>query len=277
MKKWVFRLIFLGLCCGNLYAETEQAEDSAAPRPALVFHDLGRNLLGAVSYNYGVNFIGAGLGSWAFIATGIDWNWRNLVYDKPWLSAYGWPGLCLGFSVPAVTPIVLYTAGHFMDDKKLLIAGLALTQSLLLTLIIQTPLKMISGRAAPGLVDEFDQRRNSSTDDFSGKFDWFNLNFIVGWPSGHTANAFAAAATLAELYKDNLWLKIGMYSYAALIGLSVTLDVHWASEALAGALIGYGVGKTVGKSFNKLLKNEAPDNRVSFYVTPNALGVVLRF
>jgi membrane-associated phospholipid phosphatase len=135
---------------------------------------------------------------------------------------------------------------------------------------------MITGRALPGIVTELDHARNPRPDDFSGEFDWFNSNFIAGWPSGHTANAFAAAATLSEIYHDNIWLKIGVYSYAALIGLGVTLDVHWASEALAGALIGYAVGKTVGKSFSCLLENRDDKNTVSLYFAPNALGLVIR-
>jgi membrane-associated phospholipid phosphatase len=277
MKKYVIFLVFLGLFCFNLYAEAEQSEDNIAPSAVLVFHDMGRNLAGAVAYNYGINFAGAGLGTWVFIETGIDWNWRNIVYDQRWLSNCGRPGLFVGYIVPGLTPVVVYAAGRFMDDKKLLIAGLALTQSLLLTLAIQTPLKMITGRATPGLLDGLGYTRDQSTDDFSGRFDWFNANFIAGWPSGHTANAFAAAATISELYKDHIWLKVGAYTYAALIGFGVTLDVHWASEALAGALMGYAIGKTVGKSFNKLLKNEGSDSRVSVYATPNTLGVVISF
>jgi membrane-associated phospholipid phosphatase len=167
--------------------------------------------------------------------------------------------------------------GRLTKDEKLQITALALTQSLLLTLAIQSPLKMITGRALPGIITELDHTRNARADDFSDEFNWFNNNFIGGWPSGHTANAFAAAATIAEIYKDNTWLKIGAYSYAALIGFGTTLDVHWASEAFAGALIGYAVGKTVGKSFSRLLKNDEVKNNVSVYCTPNAIGVAIRW
>jgi membrane-associated phospholipid phosphatase len=276
MKKYIVCLLLLIVFCFDIYSGTEQLE-KAAPPAVLMFHNMGRNLLDAVSYNYGINFVAAGLGTWALVETGIDWKWRNIVYDNAWLSDYGRPGLYLGYIVPALTPIVTYAAGHYTNDKKLLTTSLALAQSLMLTLAIQTPLKMITGRASPGITNEFDHTRNQQTDDFSGKFDWFNGNFIRGWPSGHTANAFAAAATISEMYKDNLWLKIGVYSYAALIGLGVTLDVHWASEAVAGALIGYGVGKAVGKSFNKLLKNDGSGNQVSLYVTPNSLGVIVSY
>jgi hypothetical protein len=40
-----------------------------------------------------MNFIGAGLGTWAFIETDIDWEWRNIAYENTWLSNLGRPGL----------------------------------------------------------------------------------------------------------------------------------------------------------------------------------------
>ena len=135
---------------------------------------------------------------------------------------------------------------------------------------------MITGKALPGIVTELDHTRNLRTDNFSDEFNWFNSNFIAGWPSGHTANAFAAAATISEIYADSLLLKIGVYSYATLIGFGFTLDVHWASEALAGALIGYAVGKTVGKSFSQLLQGNENKNNFSFYFTTNTIGIIIR-
>jgi membrane-associated phospholipid phosphatase len=143
----------------------------------------------------------------------------------------------------------------------------------MLTLAIQTPLKMVTGRALPGIVTELDHTRNLRKDDFSGEFNWISGNFIGGWPSGHTANAFAAAATISEIYKNNIWVNIGVYSYAALIGIGVTLDVHWVSEALAGALIGHAIGKTVGRSFSQILEKNERKNNISFYFTPNAVGI----
>jgi membrane-associated phospholipid phosphatase len=73
-----------------------------------------------------------------------------------------------------------------------------------------------------------------------------------------------------------LWLKICVYSYAALIGFGVTLDVHWVSEAVAGALIGYAAGKTAGKSFRQLLQGNENKDNFSFYFTHNTIGVIIR-
>jgi len=269
-------LIFLGF---GIFAQ--ENNDDAPPPLKLIFHEIGWNVLHSFTCNYGMNFIGAGLGTWAFIETGIDWEWRNIAYNHTWLSNSGLPGLYIGYVVPAITPIFTYTIGRITDDTKLQITGMALLQTLMIMLAVQTPLKMITGRALPGIVTELDHTRSLRTDDFSGEFNWFNKNPIGGWPSAHTANAFAAAATISEIYSENLWLKIGVYSYAAIIGFGVTVNVHWASEALAGALIGYAVGSTVGKSFSKLLDKKSDDNstenNVSFYFYPNSMGVIIKF
>jgi membrane-associated phospholipid phosphatase len=224
-----------------------------------------------------LNFIGAGLETWGVVENGIDLYWRNIAYNNTPLSNLGLPALYIGFAVPAITPLALYIAGQNSRNSKLQITAVALTQSLILTLAIQTPLKMITGRATPAIVNNPAHKRGLPGDDFSRTFNWFNMDFINGWPSGHTANAFSAAATIAEIYKDNIWLKVGVYSYAISIGLGVSLNVHWASEVLAGALIGYAVGKTVGKIFRNLLENDENNNRLSFYFTPTTTGVIIKF
>jgi membrane-associated phospholipid phosphatase len=173
--------------------------------------------------------------------------------------------------------LTLYLTGRISQNAKFQITSMALTQSLMLTLGIQTVLKITTGRALPGLVNQLDQRRSARVDNFCHEFHWFNMNPIAGWPSGHTANAFAAAATIAEIYKDNTLLKIAAYSYATLIGVGISLTVHWASDVLAGALIGFAIGKTVGRSFSHLLAAEPGENKLSFYITPDAVGVRFRF
>lgn len=261
----------------NSFAFGAEADnDYKAPPLTLVFHEMGWNALRSFTYNYGLNFIGAGLGTWALIESGVDWRWRNIVYDNTWLSNMGRPGLYIGYTVPGLAPVATYVAGLIAKDAKMQIAGMALTQSFLLTFAIQSPLKMITGRTLPGIVTELDHTRSTRSDNFSNEFNWFGTNFVGGWPSGHTANAFAAAAVISEIYHDILWLKIAVFSYAAFIGMGVTLDVHWVSEALSGALIGYAIGKTIGRSYRKLLENDANQNRLSFYLTPNTIGIAVK-
>jgi membrane-associated phospholipid phosphatase len=270
-----FKCLFLVICSVALNANL-YSEDAPVPL-STIFHDIGENALHSFTYNYGLNFIGAGLGTWAFIGTGIDWQWNRLAYNNSVYINAGLPALYIGYLIPAVTPLTLYMTGRISQNAKLQITSMALTQSLMLTLGIQTVLKITTGRALPGLVNQLDQRRSARVNNFCDEFHWFNMNAIAGWPSGHTANAFAAAAAVAEIYKDNTPLKIAVYSYATLIGVGISLTAHWASDVLAGALIGFAIGKTVGRSFSHLLAAEHNENKLSFYITPDSVGVRRRF
>jgi len=60
-------MIFLCLC---IFAE--ENKDISPPSLSLIFHDVGWNTLNSFTYNYGMNFIGAGLGTWVFLETDID-------------------------------------------------------------------------------------------------------------------------------------------------------------------------------------------------------------
>jgi membrane-associated phospholipid phosphatase len=275
-------LLFCAALCVPLSAqETESVLEHAQEAKlsfGLIFHDIGKNALRALSYNHGLNAAGAVVGTWAFIESGADLWWRNLAYNTTGLAEAGLPALYAGFAIPVITPLFLYVAGAATYNTRLKITALALTQSLLLTFAVQTPLKMITGRASPGIITNPAHTRGLPGDDHSGVFHWFNMDFLNGWPSGHTANAFSAAATIAELYKDDWVAVAGAYTYAAAIGLGVSVNVHWASEVFAGALIGWAIGKTVGKSFARLLRRGGiieDREQVMLFVNPYTVGVCI--
>ena len=62
----------------------------------------------------------------------------------------------------------------------------------------------------------------------------------TSFPSGHTAQAFAAATFLAREYgHKSVWYSIGAYSLATGIGaMRVMNNRHWVSDVLVGAGIG---------------------------------------
>jgi membrane-associated phospholipid phosphatase len=256
--------------------QTNKTENRIVPL-SMVFHNIGWNALHSVTHNFGLNFIGAGLGTWALIESDFDWKWNRLAYNNEWMPKIGGNANYIGYIVPILTPVTLYLTGFSLKNEKLQLTGLALTQSLVLTMLIQTPMKIITGRTWPGIVDGWDSplsRRSDRAENYSGEFNWFNLDAIGGWPSGHTGNAFSAAATIAQIYHDNTLLKVAVYTYASLIGLGMSVYDHWASDVIAGALIGFAIGTTVGKSYRNLFYEK--ENKTMFYVTPNSLGVMIR-
>ena len=277
VTKLVLFLFFLCLFSFHLNAETAESQKVS---PLLVFHNFGWNMLHMVSYNYGLNFIGSGLATWGLIETGLDWKWRNTVYNNTWLANMGLPLSYAGYPVPVIVPISLYLAGNYRSDRKMQIAGLATAQALMLAQITQISLKMITGRSMPGIFSDLPlaprHKRDERQEDFSGEFAWFSFDFHEGWPSGHTASAFSAAAVLGEIYYDKPLVKYGAYTWAVLVGVSVTLTGHWVSDTLAGALMGYAAGKVTGKNFSRLLNNDENNETVSFYFSPVSAGILIR-
>ena len=278
LARYILCFSFMFLLSFNLMAQTEEKEKIS---PVVVFHDFGWNLLNSVTYNYGLNFIGAGLGTVIFVESGLDWNWRNVAYNNQWLGTAGLPMLFAGYIVPAITPISLYLIGRYLGDTKLQITAAALVQAFLITQAFHIPFKMITGRTVPGVISgvffEPNSTRDERTKDFSDEFNWFTFDFYDGWPSGHTACAFSAAAVISEIYNDKTLVKIGVYTYAFLMGFFVAVNTHWISDSFAGALLGYAVGKTVGKSFNRLLGNKKNGDTITFYFAPNTIGLFVRF
>jgi membrane-associated phospholipid phosphatase len=97
------------------------------------------------------------------------------------------------------------------------------------------------------------------------------------FPSGHTSNAFALAAVAERHYG---W-KIGVpaYGLAGLVGASrLNEDKHWLSDVVAGATLGYIVGRTVVRVNGRPLEDGARRGAalsVSPIVARHVQGVML--
>jgi membrane-associated phospholipid phosphatase len=243
-----------------------------------IFFNIGENALHSLAYNGGANFAGAGLSTWLFIGSGIDWRWRNFAYNHESLANIAYSTVIyVGWVAPIAAPFAFYLTGLFKHDEKLQVTGLALVQSMALANGVHALLKLSTGRTEPYIINQYHHERIATSKDFSGDFDWFKMVLLDGWPSGHTISAFATAATIAQIYSDSPLIKLAAFTYATLIGLGVSLNVHWASDVLAGALMGYAIGTTVGRSFSQLLKPEAQNNRVTFSMTAQSASVLVRF
>jgi membrane-associated phospholipid phosphatase len=244
--------------------------------PYVVFNDVGWNFLYGFAHNFGVNFALAGLSTYALIESGADWAVRQWAFNHPDV-ANGFMFIdYLGY-FPQIYATAGYIIGAICQDKKAQVTSLAVLQATLLMSAIQGGIKLVTGRPGPGILDTWDTIRNPSQQDFSHQFNWVGGGYLDGWPSGHTASAFALAAVVQQMYPNKIWLNVLCYSYACLIGAGASLNIHWLSDCIAGALMGLAIGHTVGKDFADLYNGRPRrDRRVFFYAYTGGIGAIFR-
>lgn len=97
--------------------------------------------------------------------------------------------------------------------------------------LVTPALKVAVGRARPA-----EELGAAYIQPFSGHY---------SFPSGEATEAFAVASVVAA-HTGNRWLQGTFWGLAGLVGWErIELDRHWASDVVAGALIGAGVGRWV--------------------------------
>lgn len=149
-----------------------------------------------------------------------------------------------------------YLAGSSDDNSTATrVAQDSLTASIIASGIITPALKIVTGRTRP-----FEDEDNSTFNGLSAN----KLN--SSFPSGHTTEAFALASVIATHYEDS-WIQYTSYSLATIVGLArIYHDAHFASDVVAGALIGNWVGSSVAarrqnrQSAQYMLLPEAAEN-----------------
>jgi membrane-associated phospholipid phosphatase len=94
------------------------------------------------------------------------------------------------------------------------------------------------------------------------------------FPSGHATQAFTVATVIATEYPSP-WVKAACYVPATIVLYArMRHDAHWASDVTAGALIGYGVGRSVAR-FNLQRREGKPQVRLLPVFAPGVSGVAL--
>jgi hypothetical protein len=126
-----------------------------------------------------------------------------------------------------------YLVGALTDDENARqVAQDSIAASLIASGIITPAIKLVTGRSRPR-----DEVGIYHFKPFS--------NGNSSFPSGHTTEAFAVASVVANHYEET-WVTCTAYSIAGLVGLARTYHrAHFASDVLAGAMIGTLVGKSV--------------------------------
>ena len=176
-------------------------------------------------------------------------------------------------SFGGLTEIYTLTAfgayGIIFKKEKMITTTLLATQAYLTAGAVESVVKYLSGRTRPSVygngVDaepKFLGPFSKTTKDVNGK------KIYSSFPSGHTTVIFAAATVFAKEYYNQPLIPIIAYSMATLVGISrVVENVHWTTDVVVGAALGYLSGRLVVNNYHRYAKIKAPNqnkNTISF-------------
>lgn len=121
-----------------------------------------------------------------------------------------------------------YGYGALADDYEAKTVALDGFSASILSALATSAIKGVVGRKRP------------NTGLGPGHFSPFQGDY--SFPSGHATGAFAFASVIATHY-DSPWVDATAYGVAGLVGLArIRLNAHWASDVVAGGLIGGVIG-----------------------------------
>ena len=252
MKKFMG---FLALWASTLSAFAQADSFKVSP-----FTNLGSNIRHSFAGWNSLFHLGAVGATAGLIKSGTDCDVQQYFNSHEDLSAIFFPVAMTGGLVPIGTSIGLYARGRISRNGEILGAGCALVQANALSFVKVSLLKAVTGRPYP------DYWRCEDMDSLSRVFRWGFMRggIFWGWPSGHANATMTTVSCLTNYYPDKLWLKIGGYAFAAYTMAGVAAvkngNMHWFSDGLAGAMMGYAVGSTVGRSFRQCMDRGKKDN-----------------
>lgn len=170
-----------------------------------------------------------------------------------------------------IAGLAAYGVGRLTHADGLTDIAKHTTEAVVLTSLVSQALRGPLGRTRPYVTHDSDQY------DFHA-FQGFRRFDNRAWPSLHSATAFAAGSALVgeirERHPDALpWAAPLIYAAAALPGLSrMYLDQHWASDVLAGDVIGAVIGGRLVHYAHSSPAGAGPRWLVNATVVPSANG-----
>lgn len=196
-------------------------------------------------------------------SSGLQWS-SNLIGD-------------FGRTGPFLIGPALWATGKVTGSERLADLGLHGTEALLVAELANRVVKLMAGRSRP-FVSEGERPHDFKLLRGIGEANY--QSFV----SGHSAIAFAAAAAVQqeteEWWPEYKWAIGGvMFGGASLVALSRMYDNrHWASDVVAGALIGSFAGwKVVRWNHTSEPNNWLNEVLLAVSITPGEHGRVARF
>jgi membrane-associated phospholipid phosphatase len=239
----------------------------AAPAPATPSSSMPTPLDGLgvdiVEAFTGVNLFfygGAAAATGVMAFGGVDHAIRTGVQRDLASAAYADTAFYAGYILPATLAPALYLVGLAVRDPATAGAGSAVLQALGLTLVATGVLKVGTGRPYPLHGGDPNAPDRLDHPEYAREFRPFQVIWPVpAWPSGHTSATVSVAAALTAYYPGRLWIPLLAYPIAALIGFGmIDGDRHWASDVVAGGLLGHAIGYSVGSAFRRRAQTGEP-------------------
>lgn len=139
-----------------------------------------------------------------------------------------------------MTPVAFYVAGLAKHTTPTRNTGLLAAEGVIDTQIVSFVMKNAIGRSIPSDIPPQGSLRDT----------WFKYQGSFtnrgGFPSGHTASAFAVATVIASRYREHRWIPWVAYGAATFVSLTRLPDqAHFPSDIFLGAAMGYGIGRFV--------------------------------
>jgi membrane-associated phospholipid phosphatase len=240
---------------------------SAMPTP---FDGLGADVVEAFTGTNLLYYAGAVTATGLMAFGGADQAIRTGVQQNLVSAGFADTAFYTGYILPATLAPTLYIVGLAVRDPDTAGAGSALLQALGLTLAATGVLKVATGRPYPLHGGDPNAPDRLNHPEYAREFRPFQVLWpLPAWPSGHTSATVSIAAALTAYYPGRLWIPLIAYPIAALIGFGmVDGDRHWASDVVAGGLVGHAIGYSVGSAFRRRAQAGDTQNRSSFTFVP---------
>lgn len=220
------------------------------PPPGVLDH-LGTNLAGSFTGQNLAIHAGAIASTYGIVQAGWDYDVHHYFHENPSVGMLGSPSAAAGGLAPILTAASLWTYGKSTDQPEVVVAGNAVAQAVGITFTYHELLKAVTGRPAPQGVPEPEMEDHSKT----FRFGFLRGGLFWGWPSGHLSTNTAAVVSLSAFYPESKPISVIKYGWVGYMFYGVVShnggSMHWFSDAVAGTLMGYAIGRTVGKGFHE--------------------------
>jgi membrane-associated phospholipid phosphatase len=184
--------------------------------------------------------------TYLLVTSGLDW-WYYQITRSPKLNGLALAAGAAGFVIPVAVPLGMYLLGRHRRSAPLTNAGAATGQAVILASIVCAIFKAFTGRTQP-VVTYFLAAASEIDNSREFHFGFLQNGIFWGWPSSHTAVAFAASGALV-LVSPNKAIRVAATLFACFIAVGASVGFHWISDVAAGVLVGSLIGAVVGESF----------------------------